>query len=153
VTDRTAELIMRAREDVGMTQAQLAHAAGMQQPTISAYESGAKRPRPETLRRITQAARLRPSTPLSLYRDDIRLIAEAHHLRRLRVFGSAARGDDTELSDIDLLVATDLDTTLFDLARFVDLVSSLTGFDVDVLTDQQVAAGQLAHVAEEAVLL
>jgi transcriptional regulator with XRE-family HTH domain len=35
-------LIRLAREDVGMTQRELAAAAGVQQPTISAYESGAK---------------------------------------------------------------------------------------------------------------
>ncbi|WIE84130.1 helix-turn-helix transcriptional regulator [Curtobacterium sp. MCPF17_021] len=50
--ERAAELIRAAREDLGLSQTGLAAAAGMQQPTISAYESGRKRPRPESLRRM-----------------------------------------------------------------------------------------------------
>ncbi len=60
-TDRAAELIRRARQDVGMSQEALASAAHMQQPTISAYESGRQQPRAESLERILRAARTRPS--------------------------------------------------------------------------------------------
>ncbi|WP_368859346.1 helix-turn-helix domain-containing protein [Curtobacterium flaccumfaciens] len=45
-----------AREDLGLSQTALAAAAGMQQPTISAYESGRKRRTPARASRS-------PSTP------------------------------------------------------------------------------------------
>jgi hypothetical protein len=49
-----------------------------------------------------------------------------------RVFGSAARGDDTEESDLDILVESSPGTTLYDLAR-VEL-ETLLGCKVEVLT-------------------
>ncbi len=116
--DRAADLLRAAREDVGMSQSALASAAGMQQPTISAYESGRKQPRGETLARLLRAARVRPSIPLALYADDILRAAERHHLTNVRVFGSAVRGQDHEDSDIDLLVSLTPDASLFDLGGF-----------------------------------
>lgn len=147
------DLIRLAREDAGLTQVQLATAAGIQQPTVSAYESGTKRPRPETLRKILTAARARPSLPLMVYAGDIRSAAATFHLSRVRVFGSAARGDDTELSDIDLLVLPDKKATLFDLGGFTEAVQDITGFRVDVLTEKQASSRFFARVLEEAVPL
>ena len=40
-------------------------------------------------------------------------IASRHHASRVRLFGSAARGDDRPDSDIDLLVDFDEDSSLF----------------------------------------
>jgi predicted nucleotidyltransferase len=42
-------------------------------------------------------------------------IASRHHASRVRLFGSAARGDDRPDSDIDLLVDFDEGSSLFDL--------------------------------------
>ena len=151
--DRAAELIRAVREDAGMSQAALAAAAGMQQPTISAYESGRKRPRPESLRRILTAARTRPSIPLSIYADDILDEAARFNLRDVRVFGSAVRGQDTEDSDIDLLVGLTPEASLFDLGGFADAVESLTGFGVDLLTDDLRDDEHFRHVLDEAVPL
>ncbi|MSZ58273.1 MAG: helix-turn-helix domain-containing protein [Actinobacteria bacterium] len=47
--------IKEARTRAGLTQAQLAHAAGTSQPTLSAYESGAKSPSVRTRDRIVRA--------------------------------------------------------------------------------------------------
>jgi len=95
--ERADELIRLAREDIGMTQSELALAAGMQQPTISAYESGRKRPRPETLLRVLAAARARRSLPLSVYADEIKAAAKQFNLAQVRVFGSAVRGEAVAL--------------------------------------------------------
>jgi len=48
-------------------------------------------------------------TPLSLaeLRQRLRPFCEKHHIRRLEVFGSAARGEATAGSDVDLLVTLD----------------------------------------------
>lgn len=151
--DRSAELIRSAREDIGMSQRDLALAAGMQQPTISAYESGRKHPRAESLERVLRAAKMRPSIPLALRADEIRMAASRFNLSNVRVFGSAVRGADTEHSDIDLLVTLEPGATLFDLGGFADAVERVTGFTVDLLTDDQAQDEHFAHVLEEAVPL
>lgn len=151
--ERAAELIRAAREDVGLSQSALATAAGMQQPSISAYESGRKQPRPETLQRILRAARTRPSIPLALYADDVLQAAERFHLRDVRVFGSAVRGEDTEQSDVDLLVGLAPGASLFDLGGFAAEVEHLLGFEADVLTDDLVGDDHFRHVLDEAVPL
>jgi predicted nucleotidyltransferase len=51
-----------------------------------------------------------------------------------RVFGSAARGDDTEESDLDILVESSPGTTLYDLARVELELETLLGCKVEVLT-------------------
>ena len=48
------------RRQAGLTQVQLAAAAGTSQPTIAAYESGKKSPTLRTLTRIARAAGLEP---------------------------------------------------------------------------------------------
>ncbi|MDM7891143.1 helix-turn-helix domain-containing protein [Curtobacterium caseinilyticum] len=136
-----------------MSQSGLATAAGMQQPSISAYESGRKRPRPETLERILRAARTRPSIPLATYADEVLRAAARFHLRDVRVFGSAVRGHDTELSDIDLLVGLTPEASLFDLGGFAHEVEELTGFPADVLTDDLTDDDHFRHVLDEAVPL
>src|SRR5688572_24260983 len=54
--NRAAGLIATARLKADLTQAQLAELAGTSQPTISAYERGAKVPDLGTLERILAAA-------------------------------------------------------------------------------------------------
>jgi predicted nucleotidyltransferase len=47
---------------------------------------------------------MKPSAALSTHRDAVRRIVEAHRARNPRVFGSAARGEDRDDSDLDLLI-------------------------------------------------
>lgn len=151
--DRAAELIRAAREDIGFSQADLAEAAGMELLEVSDYESGRTRPPPGSLERILTAARTRPSIPLSVLADTILDEAEHFRLENVRVFGSAVRGHDTEASDIDLLVSLMPAASLFDLGGFANEVERLTGFDVDVLTDDIEDDEYFAHVLTEAVPL
>jgi transcriptional regulator with XRE-family HTH domain len=53
-----AGLVRLARDTAGMTQAQLAAAAGVTQQSISAYETGRKEPTLPTLKRMLAAAGL-----------------------------------------------------------------------------------------------
>jgi predicted nucleotidyltransferase len=50
------------------------------------------------------------------------------------VFGSVLRGDDTEGSDLDLLVDPLPETSLFDLNAISNALERLLGVPVDVLT-------------------
>jgi predicted nucleotidyltransferase len=61
---------------------------------------------------------MRPSTALQLHRKDIRRIVKLYHASNPRVFGSVIHGDETDTSDLDLLVDPTAETTLLDIARF-----------------------------------
>ncbi len=57
-----------------------------------------------------------------------------HRAVNARVFGSVAHESDTEESDLDILVDTTPDTTLFDLGAIRYKLRNLLGVPVDVLT-------------------
>ena len=61
---------------------------------------------------------------ISLHREELRDLCRRFHVRRLDVFGSAARGDfDPAQSDVDFLV--EFATQNDDLARFLDFKQAL----------------------------
>jgi hypothetical protein len=61
-------------------------------------------------------------------------IAARHHASRVRLFGSAARGDDGPDSDVDLLVDFDQGSSLFDLMRMARELETLFGRAVDIVS-------------------
>lgn len=63
-------------------------------------------------------------------------VCDKHGAYNVRVFGSAARGDDTPESDIDLLVTYRPGVTLLDEAAMVDELEALTGKHVDVVSER-----------------
>jgi uncharacterized protein len=77
---------------------------------------------------------MRPSVALQTHRDAIREIALRHRVKNVRVFGSVLHGDDTEDSDLDLLVDPTPETTLMDIAKIQVEVARLLDITVDVLT-------------------
>lgn len=58
---------------------------------------------------------VKPSDAIALHRTAIRWVVEAHRARNARVFGSVLRGQDTDDSDLDILVDPTSETTLFDI--------------------------------------
>lgn len=77
---------------------------------------------------------MRPSEALSRHRDAVCLAAARYHVANPRVFGSALHEDDSDGSDLDLLVDTLPGTTLLDLGGLQDELQELLGVSVDVLT-------------------
>ena len=69
---------------------------------------------------------------LKAYRNDILEIAERHHAPNIRVFGSVARGEAAESSDVDFLIDVPPEQTVFDLIRLIRDLSELLGCKVDV---------------------
>jgi len=94
---------------------------------------------------------MRPSVALQTHRDAIREIALRHRVLNVRVFGSVVHGDDTEESDLDLLVDPTSETTLMDIARIQLEVARLLNVGVDVLTPNALPAKFRAQVVTEAV--
>ncbi|MGD0564771.1 MAG: nucleotidyltransferase family protein [Roseiarcus sp.] len=77
---------------------------------------------------------MKPSESLLTHRAAIRAIVAAHRASNARVFGSVARGRDTEESDLDILVDPAPDATLFDIGAMRHELRQLLGVKVDVLT-------------------
>ena len=77
---------------------------------------------------------MKPSEALEQHREAIRRIVERHHAANARVFGSVLSEEDTEGSDLDLLVDPAPRMTLLDLGAIQAEVSELLGVRVDVVT-------------------
>jgi len=77
---------------------------------------------------------MRPSEALKLHRDRIREIALSHRVTNPRVFGSVLRGEDTEESDLDILVEPTKETTLMDIGAIQFELTELLHISIDVLT-------------------
>ena len=77
---------------------------------------------------------MRPSKAMAGRLDEVRAVIARYPISNPRVFGSVARGEDDEKSDLDLLVDPTERTTLFDLAGLELELSDLLGVRVDVLT-------------------
>ena len=92
-------------------------------------------------------------TELRTYRDQITAIAADHGVVAVRVFGSVARGDAGDDSDIDLLVELEPGRSLFDLGAFLSDVQELVGEPVDVVTPNGLRTRIRDEVVKEAVAL
>jgi uncharacterized protein len=86
------------------------------------------------------------------HRDDIRAAVARHHGRQVRLFGSVARGDEREDSDIDLLVDFAPGSSLFDLLRLNRELRQLLRRPVDVVSRGGLKARDRA-ILDEAVEL
>lgn len=93
---------------------------------------------------------VRPSDALAVHRDSVRRVATAHRTRNPRVFGSVARGEDTDRSDLDLLVDTTAQTSLFDLAAIELELEALLGVPVRVTTTGALRGGLRDRVLADA---
>lgn len=172
-----AALIRRTRISAGFSQAELAERAGTSQPALARYETGATLPMLPTLERLLSACgrqlQLRsvratePSAPsismrgqlgpraqeLRQHRRRLHNAARERGVRRVRVFGSLARGEETPTSDIDLLVDLEPDRTLLDLAAFRREAQEILEMRVDVATPDMLKERIRAEVESEAVPL
>lgn len=98
----------------------------------------------------------RPVRVLALLQDRSELIhrvASLNNIDNVAVFGSVARGTETEASDIDLLVTPSDSASLFDLAQFEIDISELTGRDVDVVSRRALNPERDKMILEEAIEL
>jgi uncharacterized protein len=165
-------MIRDARRRARLSQTDLARRAGVAQSVISAYESDRREPGVRTLARLVEATGHRlvldveavPGSMLGL--PDTRLGRRLRRRRRavietatnrgarnVRVFGSVARGEDTALSDIDLLVDLDDGVGLVALSGLARELSLLLGVAVDVVPADTLKRSIRDEVLAEAVAL
>jgi len=86
-------------------------------------------------------------------REEILRIAAAHGACNVRVFGSVARGDADETSDVDLLVTLEPGTTLLDHAALILELEDVLGRKVDVASDRGLRPRVKERVLGEAMPL
>ena len=165
-------MLRDARRRARLSQTDVARRSGIAQSVISAYESGRREPAVPTLVRLIEATghqlvlEVTPSPDQTLGLPDSpmgrrlrrrrRAIIDAasrRGARNVRVFGSAARGDDTERSDVDLLVDLDSDVGLVGLAGLRRELTALLGVDVDVVPADTLKPRIRDRVLAEAVSL
>jgi len=167
----SAGTLRAARTAAGLTQTELAARAGVTQSVISAYEAGHREPSLRTLRRLVRATghrldlSLRPTDPardlpdtdaarnVRQHRQQIKRLAGARGAQHIRVFGSVARGDDTDESDIDLLVDVSNDVGLVGLASLERELSELLEVSVDVVPAALLKRGIRSAAEAEAIEL
>ena len=69
-------------------------------------------------------------------RKEILRIAESHNVRNLRVFGSVARGESDDQSDVDFLVELGPGFGLLEHAALIRELVELLGRHVDVVSER-----------------
>lgn len=94
---------------------------------------------------------MKPSEALALNRAAIRQVVESHRAHNARVFGSVLRGQDTDDSDLDIIVDPTPETTLMDVAAIQVELQRLLGVSVDVLTPKTLPDSFRSVVLAEAV--
>ena len=86
-------------------------------------------------------------------REQILKIAAKHGARKVWVFGSVARGEADERSDVDFLVEMEPGRSLLDMGGLLMELRELLGRDVDVVTERGLKPRIRARVLREAVAL
>jgi predicted nucleotidyltransferase len=93
---------------------------------------------------------MKPSEALQVHREAIRQVVASHNACNARVFGSVIHGNDTDNSDLDLLIDTTVETSLLDIAKIQNRLQKLLGISVDVLTPKALPDSFRARVLSEA---
>ena len=90
---------------------------------------------------------------LQNYRTEILELALQHGAKNVRVFGSLARGEGSEDSDLDLLVTLEKGRSLLDLVGLKQDLEDLMHRPVDVVTERALSPYMREHILSEAVPL
>lgn len=93
---------------------------------------------------------MKPSQKIQQHQQKIQELAQQFGIKNLRIFGSVAKGEDTENSDLDLLVQASPTTTLFDICGLQIELEELLNLKVDVVTDNSLPLrfkGEVMHYA------
>ena len=86
-------------------------------------------------------------------REAILSVAARYGAHDVRIFGSAARGEMTDSSDLDLIVRFDPDRSLFDHGGLIMDLQELLGMKVDVISEGGMRDRFRRHVMKEAIAL
>ena len=113
-------MLINARKSSLLTQKQVDERAGTHQSAVAKYEAGTKTPSVDTLIRLLKAngfdlvldvkkthriqTRSRLYKRVQAHRGEIRSLLHSAGAPNIRIYGSVARGEDDDISDLDILV-------------------------------------------------
>lgn len=102
---------------------------------------------------LQEKANMNISELLQQKRRQVLEIAQGHGARNVRLFGSVARGETTETSDLDLLIEMETGRSLLDIVAIKQDLEELLGCRVDVVTEAAISPYLRDKVLQEAVRL
>lgn len=147
-----------------MSARDLATASGVSPSTVTRIERGEVNPTMVMLERLLDASGnqldvrvsprvLRPTIDgLRAHREAVNGIVASFGASNVRAFGSVARGDAGDDSDVDLLIDVPAGTGLITIELITEAIEDVIPWRVDVMTSGA-ARGRMAHVLDEAVAL
>jgi len=135
-------LALRAMAATGMSQREIAAALGISQPAVS-----------QQLKAAQDLARVHPEALVEAAAPVLRRLSEESGYGSLAVFGSVARGEARQDSDIDLLVEAPEGTSSFGFIRFRQLIEQVLGREIDLVDYGGLRQRLDDDVRREAVLL
>lgn len=84
-------------------------------------------------------------------REHFDMLQDTYHVRRIGVFGSAARGETDDTSDIDILVEFVQPPSFFGFLELENFLSKILGRKVDLVTPKALKPAIREGVVREAV--
>ncbi len=113
---------LRAMLAEGMSQRQIAEGLGVSQSAVS-----------QQLRSAPDLDAVHPGLLLEAATPVLKALSRKHGYTRLSVFGSVARREARQDSDIDLLVEAPEDTSSFAFVGFKQLIERVLGREIDLV--------------------
>lgn len=92
-------------------------------------------------------------TDLNLHSESFLVLCTKYHVKSLSLFGSMARGESNEKSDIDLLVSFSRPISLLTMVRLERELSAVLGRKVDLHTEQSLSRYLRSRILRERQLL
>lgn len=126
----------------GLGQRAIAETLGISQPAVS-----------QQLKFAPDLGDVHPEVLLEAATPVLKALADAHGYSGLAAFGSVARGQARDDSDIDLLVQAPAGTSTFAFIRFKQLIEEVLGREIDLISYGGLKAGLDDDIRREAVLL
>lgn len=125
-----------------MSQRQIAESLGVSQSAIS-----------QQLKSSSDLNEVHPGMLLDAAAPVLKVMAEDNGYHRLAVFGSLARGQGRQDSDIDLLVEAPPGTSSFAFIRFKRMVEQALGREIDLASYGGLSPTRDDDILRETVLL
>ena len=145
-----ADLLVREGRDQLVAAIRRAHAEGASQRQIA---DAVNRSQPEVNRLLRFHGTSRNGRALREALPEVKKLLGDAGLSSPRVFGSTARGDDEQRSDIDLLVTPKQTLSLLAQARLEQRLSTAVGVPVDLVFDNALREDLAERILAEAVPL
>lgn len=89
----------------------------------------------------------------SQYREQILVLAEKHGAENIRVFGSVARGEQREDSDVDFLIHMKRGCGLWEMAGMWGEMETVLPFEFDLVAEDRLRPEMAQRILVEAVPL